>query len=124
MNGLRPREARGVGAAGSDDEGESGRLLGAVEALTTQVEALSNQVEVLRQVLDEVREEFQWALQNDKFGHAGIDHGQLVMRVTSMPKDPCAEDWEINRVSPENRPPDLRSTPTIRAPAGQAELWD
>jgi len=90
----------------------------AIEALTAQVEALTNQVEVLRQVLDEVREDLQWVLQNDKLGRASTPCQPV--RVTSMSKDPCAADWEINRVSPDDLPElEASGTPLPE----QAELW-
>ena len=95
-----------------------------VEVLTTQVEALTGQVEVLRQVLDEVREDFQWALQNDKLRSAAGNRSRPFIHITSLPKDPCAKDWEINRVKPEDLPPEPQSAPVAQAPTAQAGLFD
>lgn len=102
-----------------------------MDRLIEAVETVGNQLEVLRQVLDEVREEFQWAVRN----------GQLVSppsitHVTSMPRDPCAPDWaeRLNRLTPEDLPaaelgPAAPNTSAPAAPprAGekpeQGELW-
>jgi hypothetical protein len=62
---------------------------------------LRDEIHVLRIALDELREEVQWANRN------GDRSGQRLPRpfvLTSMPLDPTAENWEINRVKPGDLP--------------------
>ena len=118
-----PRNKVSLNAAAANEE-QSDKLAATVEALTTQVEALTGQVEVLRQVLDDVREDFQWALQNDKLRSGVGNRRRPFVHITSLPKDPCAKDWEINRVKPEDLPPEPPSAPVAQAPKGQAGLFD
>lgn len=68
-----------------------------IERLIDAVETVSAQIELLRIVLDELREEFAWAVRNDRF--RSPPH---IVHVTSMAADPCASDWaeRLNRVSP------------------------
>lgn len=60
---------------------------------------LRDQVRLLRQAVDELREECQWANRNSE---------PLMLpqpfRLTSMPLDPTSDDWEINRLQPEDLP--------------------
>jgi hypothetical protein len=60
---------------------------------------LRDEVRVLRQVVDELREECQWANRNS-------EPLPLPPRfhLTSMPLDPTSDDWEINRLKPEDLP--------------------
>ena len=111
-------------ATAAANEDQSDQLAATVEALTTQVEALTGQVEVLRQVLDEIREDLQWALQNDKLRSAVGNRSRPFAHITSLPKNPCAEDWEVNRVKPEDLPPEPPSAPVAQSPKGQAGLFD
>src|SRR5437870_13550843 len=77
-----------------------------LERLVDAVESVAGQIEVLRNVLDEIREDLGWAINNDRFRCP--PHG---CQVTSMPVDPCAEDWpeRLNRLKPENLPSDEAS---------------
>lgn len=67
---------------------------------------MAGHIEMLYQVLDEIREDFQWAVRNDKFRHEGADEWRPVTHITSMPKDPCAPDFgaRINRFSAADLP--------------------
>src|SRR5438477_4105355 len=76
-----------------------------IQALRSAVERLADEVKVLRQVLDEVRDDFAWALKNpDKFRCVPGIHP-----LTSMPKDPLARDFgeRLNRLSAKDLPPEL-----------------
>ena len=66
-----------------------------IERLIDAVEAVADQIEVLRNVIDEIRDEFQWAVRN----HRLAPH---VVHVTSMAKDPCDPRWaeKLNRLTP------------------------
>lgn len=118
-----PRKKVATTPADADDN-QLAPLLRTVESLATQVEALASQVEVLRQVLDEIRDDFQWALQNDKLRSSHGHHGSPVVHITSLPKDPCTEDWEINRVKPEDLPSEPPVAPATKTSTKQTELWD
>ncbi len=77
-----------------------------IAELRQAVERLADEVRVLRDVLDEARDEFTWAARNDKLG------GALPPTVlTSMPLDPLSKDWELNRMSAADLPPD---SPSVR----------
>src|SRR5713226_8360241 len=101
-----PRKKIATTPTGTDED-QLAQLPAIVDALKMQVEALTGQVEVLRLVLDEIREDFQWALQNDRLRSTCTDERQFV-HITSLPKDPCADHWEINRLKPDDLPPGTR----------------
>lgn len=71
-----------------------------IERLIDAVEEVAAQIEVLRQVIDEIREEFQWAVRNNRMA-------PHVVRVTSMAKDPLDPEWaaKLNRLTPADFPP-------------------
>jgi hypothetical protein len=100
-------------------------LLEVVTQLADQVKELSGQVEVLRNAIDEIREEFAWAIRNDKIGTRTDDHWRPVMHVTSMPKDPLAEDFgdRLNRVVPADLPPPKSTPETSTSPSTPGELF-
>jgi cell division septum initiation protein DivIVA len=60
------------------------------EEIVASIEALTEEVEVLRDAIDELREELQWAVRNER-----------PLRITSMSADPCAKDFRINAVPKE-----------------------
>lgn len=68
------------------------RLEHAVELMREQTEEIGT----LCDSIDEMRELFQWALNNDKIERAPSFH------LTSLPRDPAAADWSarLNRVTP------------------------
>lgn len=72
-----------------------------VERLIEAVEDAAAQLRVLRDVLDEVREDFQYAVRNGKF-----QSPPAVFHLTSMPVDPLAPDFgaRLNCVKPEDLP--------------------
>lgn len=92
-----------------------------IARLIDAVEEVAEQLQVLREVIDEIREEFQWAVRNNRLRCPP-------MHITSMPKDPLAPDFgtRVNRYTPENLsevfnapPPDSEETKE----GGQKELF-
>ena len=61
--------------------------------------------------IDEIREEFAWAVRNDR-----LPCSPGVMNVTSMAADPCAPDWgkRLNRFAATDLRPEA-SSPTSSA---------
>ena len=103
-----------------------------IERLIDAVEAVAGQIEVLRNVIDEIRDEFQWAVRNDRLA-------PHVVRVTSMAKDPCDPQWaeKLNRIDPRDLPVDDSSAAPEEAeeedsppaagntkPGQQKTLWE
>lgn len=77
-----------------------------IAELRRAIERLADEVRVLRDAVDEARDEFTWAARNDKL------RCPLPLTVlTSMPLDPLAKDWELNRLSAADLPPE---SPPIR----------
>lgn len=68
------------------------------------IDRLTEQVNLLWKVVDEIREDFQWAVQNPERS-GGLPP---VMRVTSMALDPCDPKWgeKLNALRPEDLPAD------------------
>lgn len=102
---------------------EPANLLEAVAALTDQVKQLTDQVQVLWNAIDDVRQEFEWAVRNDK-----MSSPRPVMHITSMPKDPCAPDFgaRINKYTPQNAPEMFAVPPPVaeeQASGEQRELF-
>ncbi len=62
-----------------------------IENLQQTVEELSQEVHVLRNVLDEIREDFSWALRN---GHPTPEHELQHPILKKMALDPSATDWQ------------------------------
>jgi hypothetical protein len=88
------------------------------DSIVAALDRLREELTVVRQVLDEIREEMEWANRNPR------ESDQLPMmprRITSMPLDPCAPDWaeRVNRYSAADLPVELRD-PT---PPQQGELF-
>lgn len=75
-----------------------------MERLVEAVESVADQLHVLRVVLDEIRDEFQFAVRNPERFHGASP----MCRVTSMPTNPCAADWaeRVNRLTPDDLPPE------------------
>lgn len=71
--------------------------------LRQAIERLADAVAVLIQVVDQLTDEVQW--RNNQLRDLSLP--PLVL--TSMPKDPTARDWQINRVSPDDLPDDLKA---------------
>ena len=81
-----------------------------IHELRSAVERLADEVRVLRQVLDDIRDDFAWALNNaEKFRYVPGIHP-----LTSMPKDPLAPDFgeRINRFAAKDLPPDQGASGT------------
>lgn len=91
------------------------------ESLIEAVECVAGQLQILRETIDEIREDFQWAIRNDR-----LRCPRHVVHVTSMALDPLAEDFgaRLNRLNPENLHPEQQFS---RPPSGelsqQRELW-
>ena len=70
-----------------------------IESLTASISHLSQQIEVLRNVLDEIREDFSWAVRNN-----GVSLQPRSFVLKRMALDPTAADWgerlEIVRSEP------------------------
>lgn len=73
-----------------------------VTALTEAVNRLNQQVQVLTEILDEVRDDLQWAISNREEFRCSPQP----FHVTSMPKDPCVSDFHkrVDRVSAKDLP--------------------
>lgn len=84
-----------------------------LEALQDAVEHLAQQVRMLTAAVDELTVEVQWRNQNVREGNAPRP---FVLR--SMPLDPCADDWMLNRVAPQ-RVAELRDDASRQAPSGR-----
>lgn len=92
-----------------------------VRELRAAVERLADEVNVLRRVLDELRDDFAWALNNrDQFRCAGA-----MSPLTSMPKDPLATDFgeRLNRFTAADLPDDPAGDDAPPAPAGPRDLF-
>lgn len=65
--------------------------------LTVALQAIADELQVLRQVLDELRDEFSWAMRNAPLPP---------FHLTSTPADPTAPDWaaRLNRFTPADLP--------------------
>ena len=68
----------------------------AIENLASCVTELTGQIEVLRNVLDEIREDFAWAVQNGRLSTGQLPRPFVLKR---MAADPTAPDWaeRLNR---------------------------
>ena len=74
------------------------------EHLTESIDGLSQHVEVLRNVLDEIREDFSWALRNDRLPI--VLESAVVHRMALDPSDPdWGEKLVAARHSPAKAPP-------------------
>lgn len=80
-----------------------------VAELRSAIEQLSMEIQVLRQVLDELRDDYGWALQNSK-----IRSLPPPFVLTSMPADPLSRDWQLNRLSAADLPPEPPTSPPSR----------
>ena len=70
--------------------------------LTAAVENLAEQVEVLRNVLDEIRDDLQYAIRNGQF--RGELPSPMMLRV--MPADPLDPEWAQKLAALNRRPPE------------------
>jgi hypothetical protein len=95
-----------------------------VEALARLVEAVervSEELSALYQILDQIRDDFGWALKNDRF--RTIPEAAMV---TSLPRDPLAPDWNerVNRIALRERAEVVAATAAAQPPtASQRHLW-
>ena len=76
-----------------------------VEDLVSCVSELVDQVAILREAIDDLREEFAWAVQNGRVPQ------QLSppFLLKSMPKDPTAPDWaaRLNQATADPQTPEV-----------------
>jgi|ERR1051326_9179232 hypothetical protein len=86
-----------------------------IERLIDAVEHVGEELATLRQVIDEIREEFQWAVRNEKLPPTHIVH------ITSMPVDPCDPEFgkKVNRISQA----DIDRQNAEGKPVQQGDLW-
>lgn len=87
-----------------------------VAALREAIERLSQEVHVLTTAIDALTDEVQW--RNNQ--HRDRYPAAPPMHITSLPKDPCAKDWPINRVRPE----DIPAEPVAKSTSRQPTLFD
>jgi hypothetical protein len=78
-----------------------------LQRLVDAVDRLANEVQVMRQVIDEIRDDFAWGLNNDAFRQAPR-RTVPPMVLKSMPLDPRAPDFgrRINQYRQEAETPD------------------
>ena len=94
-----------------------------VRRLIDAVEDLAGELKVLRTVLDEIRDDFGWAISNDRFRPE-----TQAVPLTSMPRDPLAPDWSerLNRFGPGDLPDEETPDQDCQLktlPSKQAGLW-
>jgi hypothetical protein len=77
------------------------------------VQELSDRVAALTQAVDALMDEIQW--RNNHSRDAREMPEPFILK--SMPLDPCADDWQINRVERDGRPAERRS-------AGKGTLFE
>lgn len=87
-----------------------------IASIQLALEQLTDQVSLFRLAVDELATEIQW--RNNQERSPMPLRSQFVL--TSMPLDPLAADWQINRTSSEQLPIDL----TGRSPTAQQHLFD
>jgi hypothetical protein len=78
-----------------------------VAKLRLAIEALMDYLESLTQSIDNLTIELQW--QNRQTSDDRYSPTTPIL--TSMPLDPTARDWQINRLTPDDLPPE---TPPVR----------
>jgi len=79
-----------------------------VEDLKQTIARLSEQIHVLTLAMDALTDEIQW--RNNQYADRHRERPMTI--VTSMPKDPTAKDWHLNRLTAADLPPAAPSTPT------------
>ena len=85
------------------------------DSIVAALDRMTEEVRVLRQVVDELREEIQWAARNV----VGETPPRLpTRRITSMPLDPTCDDFaeRVNALTPADLPPE---TPATTAPTAR-----
>lgn len=85
--------------------------------LRQAVEHLSQQVQVLTEAVDSLTDEIQW--RNHQLRDSTEMPKPFVLR--SMPLDPCAANWEINRVKPADI---ARLRDEVTRTGSQGKLFD
>jgi predicted phage gp36 major capsid-like protein len=77
-----------------------------LEEFRQAIEELRQELRVLRESIDELTVEVQWGNRNQEVREAPREP---LRRITSMPVDPCADDWaeRLNRLRPEDLPAEL-----------------
>jgi hypothetical protein len=110
---MRTSRSQPTSAPRSDSENHLARL---VETM----ERIEQELHVLREAIDEVREEFVWAVRNDKLRFPPVP-----VPVTSMPINPLASDFaeRVNRFTPEDLPPEESIPESHRAPIQHGNLF-
>lgn len=86
------------------------------DSIATALDRLRAELAVVREILDEIRDELQWTNRNQ--GESDRC-SRMPLRITSMPLDPAALDWEINHFSAVDLPAEV-GDPT---PRQQGELF-
>ena len=78
--------------------------------LRESVERLGQIVQVLTQAVDGLTDELQWR-NNELREQRSSAPPPFVLH--SLPRDPCTDDWKVNRVRPQTLPPEQ---PTVTRP--------
>jgi hypothetical protein len=90
----------------SDDESVSEELA----ELRTSIDELRDYVQILTRAIDDLTIELQWRNRQSNDGQFSPTTPVL----TSMPLDPTARDWQINRHTPADLPPETPALPQPR----------
>lgn len=78
--------------------------------LESVIQELADRVQALTAAVDELSDEIQWR-NNQTRDHAGAP---APFALTSLPVDPCTDDWAINRVGRDGQPAPPRATNPTR----------
>lgn len=76
--------------------------------LHAAVDRLTDYVKVLTVAVDELTREIQW--RNRQLEDPPHSPHRVIL--TSMPLDPTADDWQLNRVTPDDLPSDNPALPS------------
>ena len=79
------------------------------ERLAQAIEELNETMNVIRQILDEIREELQWGVRNDR------------IKLVTMAADPAADDMRLN--DPPAQTAESLAASLREAPVSQRQLF-
>lgn len=109
-----PKERKQPSASKMETEAE------AVGRLTNAIERVEQELRVLRDVIDEAREEFAWAVRNDRF--RSPPH---IVHVTKMPlKIGRGRTAQAEKQLPKTPPAEQESPANSPKPGKRDTLWD
>jgi hypothetical protein len=103
-------------------------LTGQVETLNGLVDKMHQRMAVLTAAIDDIRQEFEYAVRNGTIGRGRDQQRRPTMDITSMPKDPSVPNFaeRVNRhsakdVPTETAPPEHIPDPTSASPEEERE---